>query len=93
MSLGIYILWKIIGKLFKEMRKIVELHFLASKICVSKLSNLILFSRYLKSNPENLQRYPKLQKLSIDSIGPECEDKGFETMAELYLKVIFLCFI
>ncbi|KAE9548473.1 hypothetical protein FO519_008316 [Halicephalobus sp. NKZ332] len=53
----------------------------------SKTCKLGLFSKYLKSNPENLQRYPKLQKLSIDSIGPDCEDKGFETMAEFYLKV------
>uniref|UniRef100_A0AC34RQ66 Globin family profile domain-containing protein n=1 Tax=Panagrolaimus sp. JU765 TaxID=591449 RepID=A0AC34RQ66_9BILA len=45
------------------------------------------FFKYLKANPENLQRYPKLQKLSMDEIGPDCEDKNFETMADFYLKV------
>uniref|UniRef100_A0AC34GCZ1 Globin family profile domain-containing protein n=1 Tax=Panagrolaimus sp. ES5 TaxID=591445 RepID=A0AC34GCZ1_9BILA len=42
---------------------------------------------YLKANPANVSRYPKLSKIEIDSIGPDCEDKGFETMADLYLKV------
>jgi hypothetical protein len=47
----------------------------------------LFFYRYLKANPANVSRYPKLSKIEIDSIGPDCEDKGFETMANLYLKV------
>uniref|UniRef100_A0AC35FQK5 Globin n=1 Tax=Panagrolaimus sp. PS1159 TaxID=55785 RepID=A0AC35FQK5_9BILA len=52
-----------------------------------KQSQKLIFSKYLKANPANVSRYPKLSKIEIDSIGPDCEDKGFETMANLYLKV------
>jgi hypothetical protein len=47
----------------------------------------MFFYRYLKANPSNVSKYPKLSKIEIDSIGPDCEDKGFETMADQYLKV------
>uniref|UniRef100_A0A7E4W3H9 GLOBIN domain-containing protein n=1 Tax=Panagrellus redivivus TaxID=6233 RepID=A0A7E4W3H9_PANRE len=46
-----------------------------------------MFSKYLKANPENMARYPKLAKLQLENISPSCDDKGFETMAEMYLKV------
>ena len=51
------------------------------------LITLLFCFRYLKANPANVSKYPKLSKIEIDSIGPECEDKGFETMADQYLKV------
>lgn len=43
--------------------------------------------RYLKANPHQISRYPRLKTLDPDSVSPECSHTGFEAVAAEYLKV------
>ncbi|KAI1722816.1 globin domain-containing protein [Ditylenchus destructor] len=45
----------------------------------------MMFYKYLKTNPDNKMRYPKLKSIDIDS--PECSEQAFEAIANSYLKI------
>lgn len=43
--------------------------------------------RYLKQNPDNKEKYPKLKNIDVDTVDSTTMDPGFETVAANYLKV------
>uniref|UniRef100_A0A915PMJ8 Globin family profile domain-containing protein n=1 Tax=Setaria digitata TaxID=48799 RepID=A0A915PMJ8_9BILA len=47
----------------------------------------IMLAKYLKQNPENKEKYPKLKNIDVDTVSAATADSGFETVAANYLKV------
>uniref|UniRef100_A0A0R3RU12 GLOBIN domain-containing protein n=1 Tax=Elaeophora elaphi TaxID=1147741 RepID=A0A0R3RU12_9BILA len=43
--------------------------------------------RYLKQNPDNKEKYPKLKNIDVNAVDYTTVDSGFETVAANYLKV------
>ncbi|KAL3984596.1 Globin family protein [Acanthocheilonema viteae] len=47
----------------------------------------MIFAKYLKQNPDNKEKYPKLKNIDVETVSATTVDSGFETVAANYLKV------